>query len=68
MADWKKLLKAVLLVDGNLDAAETALIKKSFLADGAVDKEEADFLDDLKKSAKSTCKEFDEFVLSARKK
>ncbi len=68
MADWKKLLKAVLLVDGNLDAAETALIKKSFLVDGAVDKEEADFLDDLKKSAKSTCKEFEAFVLDVQKK
>jgi len=68
VADWKKLLKDILLADGIIDEPETEYLKRSFLEDGVIDQEEIDFLVDLQKSAKSTCKEFDEFVLAARKK
>jgi hypothetical protein len=66
MAKWKKLLKDILLVDGTIDVAETEFLQRSYLEDGAVDQEEADFLVDLHKSAKSTCKEFEAFVLEKK--
>jgi len=68
MADWKKLLKDILLADGTMDTSETEFLMRSFLDDGVIDQEEIDFLVDLQKSATSTCKEFDDFVLTARKK
>lgn len=65
MADWKKLLKDVLLADGVIDAAETKLIKKEILADGIVDAKEIDFLVDLRNSAKENSPEFEKFFFEA---
>jgi len=67
MADWKTLLKKVLLADGAIDTAETAILKKEILADGVVDDEEIDFLVGLRNAAKSTCPEFGRFFFSALK-
>ncbi len=65
MADWKKLLKEVLLADGTIDAAETRIIKKEILADGKVDSQEVDFLVDLRNSAKENSSEFEKFFFDA---
>jgi len=67
MADWNNLLKKVLLADGIIDTAETAILKKEILADGVVDNEEVDFLVGLRNAAKSTCPEFSRFFFSALK-
>jgi uncharacterized tellurite resistance protein B-like protein len=68
MADWKKILKDVLLADGVIDAAETAFLKHEILADGIVDQEELDFLVDLRNAAKSTSPEFENFFFEALKR
>jgi len=64
MADWDKL-KADILADGVIDAAEVELLKKEILADGVVDQEEVDFLVDLRNNAQSVSPEFVEFFFEA---
>jgi len=68
MADWKKLLRDVLLADGVIDAEETALIEKEIMADAVVDAEEVDFLVDLRNSAKKTSAEYETFFFAALQK
>lgn len=65
MADWKKLLKDVLLADGTIDAAETKLIKKEVMADGVVDAKEIDFLVELRNGAKESSAVFEKFFFEA---
>lgn len=65
MADWKELLKQVLLADGAIDADETLFLKNEILADGVVDNEEVDFLVDLRNSAKECSVEFTQFFFQA---
>jgi len=65
MADWKKLLKDVLLADGTIDDAETKLIKAEIMADGVVDAKEVEFLVDLRNSAKENSPEFNKFFFAA---
>lgn len=65
MADWKKLLKDVLLADGTIDAAETKLIKAEVMADGVVDAKEIAFLVDLRNSGKENSPEFEKFFFDA---
>lgn len=67
MADWKNLLKKVLLADGVIDTAKTAILKKEILADGVVDKEEVNFLVDLRNASKETTPAFNSFFFSALK-
>lgn len=67
MADWKHLLKNVILEDGVIDANEAKLLKKEIFADGVVDDEEVDFLVELKNKAKKTSAEFDRLFYSALK-
>ncbi len=68
MADWKKLLKDVLLADGTIDSLETGLLKKEFLADTIIDDEEVEFLVQLRKEAKSVSSDFEEFFFLVLKK
>lgn len=65
MANWKKLLKDVLLADGTIDAAETKLIKAEIMADGVVDAKEVEFLVDLRNSATENSPEFEKFFFEA---
>ena len=67
MADWKKLSKDLLLADGVIDEDETKLLKKEILEDGIVDDEEVGFLVELRDSAESTSKQFEELFFSALK-
>lgn len=67
MADWKNLLKEVILADGIVDADETKMLETEILADGVVDNEEVDFLVELRNNAKKTSPEFDTFFFSALK-
>lgn len=68
MADWKKLCKSLILADGYIERKETDLIKKEFLADGAISKSEAEFLLDLRKNAPKAVNEFHQFVFEVVKK
>lgn len=67
MADWKKLAKEALLADGRIDTREVEILRKSLFADARIDKSELEFLADLRKSAKSTVKEFMKLFIDAVK-
>ena len=65
MADWKQLLKDVLLADGVVDESETALIKDALLADGVIDDEEVAFLVELRNAIQAPSPAFEAFFFSA---
>jgi len=67
MADWKKLAKEALLADGKIDTREVEILRRSLFADDRIDKSELEFLADLRKSAKSTVKEFMKLFIEAVK-
>jgi hypothetical protein len=68
MADWKKLAKKLILADGYIEEKETDLIKEALLEDGVVSKSEAEFLIDLRNSAKKAVQKFHLFVFEVVKK
>ncbi len=68
MADWKKLCKDLILADGYIEEKETDLIKAEILADGVISKSEAEFLIDLRNSAKKAVQKFHAFVFEVVKK
>jgi uncharacterized tellurite resistance protein B-like protein len=67
MADWKKLAKEALLADGKIDTREVEILRRALFADARIDKSELEFLADLRKSAKSTVKEFMKLFIEAVK-
>lgn len=68
MADWKRLAKAVILADGYIEEKETDIIRKEMLADGVINKSEAEFLVDLRNSAPKAVTKFHTFVFEVVKK
>lgn len=52
-------LKAAVLADGDISAAEASWLRKFLYADGKIDDDEKKFLQELKAGAKSTSAEFD---------
>ena len=68
MANWKLLLKKILLADGVIDATETKILKQEIYADGVVDEAEVNFLVDLRNSARKPGPEFEKFFFEALKK
>jgi uncharacterized tellurite resistance protein B-like protein len=51
MADWRKLALNAILADGVIDDNEVKILKKELYADGKIDKEEVDFLIELRNKA-----------------
>jgi len=68
MADWKKISKRALLIDGRIDLKETAIIREEIFADEKVDKSELEFLFSLRKEAESTVQAFNDLFFEAVKK
>jgi hypothetical protein len=68
MADWKKLAKALILADGQITEKETDILHKELLADGVINKTEAEFLIDLRNSASKAVPKFHTFVFEVVKK
>jgi uncharacterized membrane protein YebE (DUF533 family) len=68
MADWKKLAKDLILADGYIEEKETEIIRKELLADGVINKSEAEFLVDLRNSAPKAVAKFHAFVFEVVKK
>jgi uncharacterized tellurite resistance protein B-like protein len=56
MANWRKLTVQVLLADGVIDDAEVKILRKELWADGKIDKEEVDFLIELRNAAQKKAK------------
>ncbi len=56
MADWRKLAISALLADGVIDDAEVKVIKKQLYADGQIDRQEVEFLIELRNEAQKRAK------------
>lgn len=57
--------KELILKDGVIDAEETAAIKAELLADGKIDRNEANDLFEIKDKATELCDEFKSFFVDA---
>ena len=56
MADWRKLAVAALLADGIVDETEVKVLRKELWADGKIDREEVEFLIELRNAAQKKAK------------
>src|SRR4051794_22486888 len=56
MADWKNLVTDIVLADGAIDEAEVRILRKALYADGKIDKQELDWLIDLRNKAQKKAK------------
>lgn len=66
--NWPEFAKRLLLDDGRIGLDETTLLKRAIQEDHALDREEMEFLVELKRSANSVHPEFDQFLFAALKK
>lgn len=60
--NWRKLATELALVEGRITARGAAIVADELLAEGAVDKDEAEFLVQLKRAAINAPPEFDRLV------
>ena len=56
MADWRKLAVAALLADGVIDETEVKVLRKELWADGQIDRDEVEFLIELRNAAQKKAK------------
>jgi len=68
MANWRNLAKKLALADGKIDDREYQIIHDELLVDHKIDRDEAEFLIDLRREAKSVAPAFDIFVHKIIKK
>src|SRR2546421_2273243 len=67
MATWRKRAAAALLADGRIDDPETRIVRKELFADQKIDKEELEFLNDLRNKAKKVAPGFTKLFLDGVK-
>src|SRR5262245_20125307 len=67
MANWRKLAAAALLADGRIDDAETRIVRKELFAVRKIDKEELEFLNELRNKAKKVTSSFTKLFLDGVK-
>jgi hypothetical protein len=60
--DWPQFAKRLLLDDGVITERETLMLKRAIFEDGVVDREEIEFLVDLKRDAREVHPDFDRFL------
>lgn len=66
--DWPKFAKKLMLADGRISEVETEMLRRAVLDDGVVDREEVEFLADLKREATSVHSKFDLFLFEVLEK
>jgi len=66
--DWPKFAKKLLLADGRISELETDLLRRAILADKVVDREEVEFLAELKREAVTVSPEFNRFLYDVLKR
>lgn len=66
--DWPKFTKRLLLADGRINETEADLLRRAVLDDGVVDREEVEFLVELKREATSVHSKFDLFLFEVLEK
>jgi len=57
MANWRNLAMTLILADGQIDDTEVKILKKELFADKKIDREEAEFLVELRNKAQKKAKE-----------
>jgi len=67
MAEWRKVAKAFALADDHVSEREVNILRKELFADGRISKSELDFLHELKSSAKTSVKLFDNLIEDCEK-
>ncbi|MEI7685312.1 MAG: hypothetical protein WCL32_09815 [Planctomycetota bacterium] len=60
-------LKVGILAAGRIEDSEVAVLRQNFYADGAIDRDEAEFLIDLRSGAATVCLSFEEMMFQAIK-
>lgn len=65
MTNWKQLAIDLILIDCTIDEGETRLLERAIMEDGDVDEEEVFFLSGLRKSARTTCDQFEKLFFEA---
>lgn len=65
MADWQRLTKDLLLIDGRLDDRETNLVRQLFFAGKQIDDNELEFLLALKKGATVVAPSFNQLMIDS---
>jgi uncharacterized tellurite resistance protein B-like protein len=68
MANWQKLAKELLLVDGKIDDKETAVIRGLCFTGNQIDDAELDFLLELKRGAQGVSMAFNQLILDSIKR
>ena len=66
--DWPKFAKRILLADGRISEVEADLIRLAVEEQGTIDKEELEFLADLKREAVSVHPSYDTFFFRVLKR
>lgn len=68
MAEWKNLARSLALADGAIGEREYLIIRKELVADRNIEREELEFLLDLRKSARAVAPAFSQFINEIIKK
>jgi hypothetical protein len=66
--DWRAFAKKLLLNDGRIDAVEALFIRRAVVEDGKIDREEIEFLLDLRRDAKFVHPDFTRFLYKVLKR
>lgn len=66
--NWPAFAKRLILADGRIGDSETALLRRAILDDGVVDREEVNFLIELKRDAVQVHPAFDKFLFQVLRK
>lgn len=66
MADWRKLAKALVLMEGHVSEKEVNLLREHILADAQTSNSEIQFLQEIKAEAKTSVKILDNLIEECR--
>jgi hypothetical protein len=66
--NWPDFAKHLILENGTITDAEAKLIRRAVLEDGAIDRQEVEFLIDLKRSAAAVSPAFDRLLFAVMKR
>jgi len=66
--NWPDFAKRLLLADGKITDTEARLLRRAVLGDGTIDRQEVEFLIDLKRSAVAVSPSFERFLFAVLKR
>ncbi len=67
MAEWRNVAKVAIMGDGRIDTREVDILRKALFADNKINKSELEFINEIRKEAKSSVKAFDELFIDGVK-